>query len=375
MAAPRSTLAERRKKLTSLIYGKPQVFLRACINGAGTSSWEVAIKELPCFIGFVIPSTEPWEILVPEPFIWYLLGCILEALRVLATPVPPHKKAMFHYDIKPANILLGDVDQSRTSRHWFRHYPRPILADFGGVEELPAPDYIYACGAVGYQPFEALGLETQNLTNTWRRRPARNAVPALPVNAPKDTATSIHELGMVCWRAMSLLRPVALLQVPPTPQPFSLATLAGFARQAHPPRHGDDDRPTPPFAAGSTAATTATTTAGGHDAAADAAARRHMAPRGALAPAYSARLVECVYRMLAPVAAERPPLAQLAAEVAGAADGFAQGAWAGPEAPQDWPPHPPLWPRGEGFARPRGVVVAWAKYPLGQAVLNDVYRP
>lgn len=132
---------------------------------------------------------------------------------------------------------------------------------------------------------------------------------------------------MVCWRARSLCRGRSrCCRCRPHRSPSRSRRWPASRAKPHPPRHGDDDRPTPPFAAGSTA------TAGGHDAAADTAARRHTAPRGALAPAYSARLVECVYRMLAPAAAERPPLA---AGVAGAADGFARGAWAGPEAPRD----------------------------------------
>lgn len=85
---------------------------------------------------------------IPEPFLWYLLRCLTEAVAVL------HDQGLFHFDIKPPNILLGRADDSVTSHHWHQNYPTVLLADFGGVNEKNAKDEEHrGMGTPGFMPW------------------------------------------------------------------------------------------------------------------------------------------------------------------------------------------------------------------------------
>ena len=105
--------------------------------------------------------------IVPEPFCWHLLrslaeaALLLEAGRTDPTPLDhPDWTALFHYDVKPLNILLGTPNREAGSQYWQQNYPTPILADFGGVESYPTPqdpdqipEEVLARQTVGYRPF------------------------------------------------------------------------------------------------------------------------------------------------------------------------------------------------------------------------------
>lgn len=58
---------------------------------------------------------------------------------------------MIQTDMKPANILL---DTPETTQSWVRIYPKPLLADFGGVLRLSNAHTIRGQGGTwGFTPF------------------------------------------------------------------------------------------------------------------------------------------------------------------------------------------------------------------------------
>ncbi|KAL1620943.1 hypothetical protein SLS54_005875 [Diplodia seriata] len=453
------------------------------------------------------------KILIPEAFIWYLLFCLAEAAVTLERPVPPNKKAMFHYDIKPANVLLTYPDVSDTSRHWHQNYPVVQLADMGGVHEYPNPDQPETVhrggGTLGWSPwvstldlFAAFNIPANrpkpfmhniscpsqfreqtnvkernkglthhqelnkeqdqrncNAFRSWdgdKRRPASTPAPKpeLPLNPPCRIHTSIYQIGLLAWYGMRL--PISTNQLWLLPQfqrnLFSSdddywRMCARISRIDFPSRHqprnrdegtipprdieavidhffpedddddDDDDDPPPPT----------TTRKRGRKAPArpkrkpkkkkpnphadpllDAAIQRayngrphpYNPPsyyaRNALAPHYSPRLVECVYRCLEPLAENRPSPQQLLAEArdacdadlarwwpgAGTVGGVVAGAGAGQASSRPVVPGPGPWigagrPPEEGrvgMERPRGVILREDKYPIGGQVLRNVYQ-
>ncbi|KAL1645468.1 hypothetical protein SLS58_003777 [Diplodia intermedia] len=457
------------------------------------------------------------NIMIPEAFIWYLLLCLAEAAIVLERPVPPNKKAMFHYDIKPANVLLTYPDVSDTSRHWHQNYPVVQLADMGGVHEYPNPDQPETIhrggGTPGWSPwvstldlFAAFNIpanrpksfmhniscpsqfreqtnvkernkglthhqelnrqvdqEKCNSVRNWngdkRGRPASTPAPKpeLPVNPPCRIHTSIYQIGLLAWYGMRLppnQMSTSQLWLLPQFDPNLFRSevdywhlCARISRTDFPSRHlprnrdegtilvrdieavidhffpedddDDDDPPPPPT-------TTTTTRKRGRkapprprpkpkrkkpnphaDPLLDAAILRAQGgslhpfnlpsypARSALAPHYSPRLVECVYRCLEPLAENRPSPRQLLAEARDACDadlarwwpgggvvgGVVAGDGAGKASSRPVVPGPGPWvgagrPPEEGrvgMERPRGVILREDKYPIGERVLRDFW--
>ncbi|KKY17349.1 hypothetical protein UCDDS831_g06367 [Diplodia seriata] len=371
---------------------------------------------------------------------------------------------MFHYDIKPANVLLTYPDVSDTSRHWHQNYPVVQLADMGGVHEYPNPDQPETVhrggGTLGWSPWELNKEQDQRNCNAFRswdgdkRRPASTPAPKpeLPLNPPCRIHTSIYQIGLLAWYGMRL--PISTNQLWLLPQfqrnLFSSdddywRICARISRIDFPSRHqprnrdegtipprdieavidhffpedddDDDDDPPPPT----------TTRKRGRKAPArpkrkpkkkkpnphadpllDAAIQRayngrphpYNPPsyyaRNALAPHYSPRLVECVYRCLEPLAENRPSPQQLLAEArdacdadlarwwpgAGTVGGVVAGAGAGQASSRPVVPGPGPWvgagrPPEEGrvgMERPRGVILREDKYPIGGQVLRNSYQ-
>ncbi|OJD35403.1 serine threonine protein kinase [Diplodia corticola] len=160
---------------------------------------------------------EQHDVMIPEPFLWYLLRCLAEAAVALEDPVPPHKKAMFHFDLKPQNILLNHADVSATSHHWHQNYPVVQMADFGGVCEYPEPGEpdtaIRGGGTPHWMPWELLQQDDQLECNDYRTTtfPTYRPVPgipgpkpALPVDHPCRSWTSIWQIGLVLYTGMRL---------------------------------------------------------------------------------------------------------------------------------------------------------------------------
>ncbi|KAL1645479.1 hypothetical protein SLS58_003788 [Diplodia intermedia] len=180
------------------------------------------------------------ELVIPEPFAWYLLHCLAQALHFLEKGHNDrHNKAKhpswtpkYHYDIKPGNILLDAPETD--GPEWCRDYPKPILTDLGGAEDWPAmadtdqiPNHVRGGGTPRFSPFELFPHIVQYWSNKERTagpaRPgpahppagfpiavpptiSRRATPhkaALPENTHVRMHTSVHQVGAVLWCAMA----------------------------------------------------------------------------------------------------------------------------------------------------------------------------
>lgn len=145
-------------------------------------------------------TTPRW--VMPEPFCWYLLHCLAEACCVLEKGRPPRLDKggsvavddddnnwtpMFHFDLKPGNILLNSPAKN-PAYWWQRNYPVPMMADLGGLARYPndrnakpdaygivsdQPKYQYprrhylrgisGCGTPGYDPFVSYAKHVEEI--------------------------------------------------------------------------------------------------------------------------------------------------------------------------------------------------------------------
>ncbi|GME27627.1 kinase-like protein [Neofusicoccum parvum] len=200
-------------------------------------------KHLDRTYGKTDAERERWfnkKAVLPEPFLWYVFHCMAEAILFMESgvtdPTQPDDPAwvqadspMIQTDMKPANILL---DTPETTQSWVRIYPKPLLADFGGVLRLSNAHTIRGQGGTwGFTPFEMMGPMEQRIANENRRKgPLRRAVPARgePFAAPIaevsaiGSAASVYELGATMHNLLTLDAPQQLgdagnakLAVPP----------------------------------------------------------------------------------------------------------------------------------------------------------------
>ncbi|KAK8187596.1 kinase-like domain-containing protein [Phyllosticta capitalensis] len=266
---------------------------------------------------------------MPEPFCWYLLHCLAEACCVLEKGRPPRLDKggsvavddddnnwtpMFHFDLKPGNILLNSPAKN-PAYWWQRNYPVPMMADLGGLARYPndrnakpdaygivsdQPKYQYprrhylrgisGCGTPGYDPFELKTLDDQAMVN--RMRPED----PLPWNQKIRIHTTVYQVGVVVHQAM---------------------TKSGNPANGE---DNDDSRHRPrketlPFRRGTTRKSYEEEESTDDDSDGEALQKKLNAkpysPQGALLPHYSHKLVDLVWKCMAPRAFDRPTPTEL----------------------------------------------------------------
>ncbi|KAK7545506.1 kinase-like domain-containing protein [Phyllosticta citricarpa] len=188
-----------------------------------------------------------YQFVLPEEFCWYLLHCLAEASYVLENGEAPSPegsgrdsldpdsaekwKPIFHFDLKPGNILL-DSPATEPEYWWQRNYPVPVVADLGGAARYPNdlskrpayfecpssggskkykyPDtgenmlchrhYVVGHGTPGYSPFEALYARDQKKANSKRREANVTQLPELQL---MRIHTTIYQIGCTLYRGMT----------------------------------------------------------------------------------------------------------------------------------------------------------------------------
>jgi serine/threonine protein kinase len=101
-----------------------------------------------------------WDTYLPEEFLWFVF-CSLAHVAIQMENGPftdletnkPTERSIVHFDIKPANILLGRPDEASM----FTNYPTIKVSDFGlseqtGSDDLRNPSQFWGNGTSDYLP-------------------------------------------------------------------------------------------------------------------------------------------------------------------------------------------------------------------------------
>lgn len=141
--------------------------------------------------------------LIPEPFLWHTLECLMHAAILLEEkarelPESTGSDVIVVFDMKMDNILLASPDQSKS----FPIYPRPHIADLGGAC-LTGPgdlDNIY-----NTQDFQMTrGWVAPEM---WSKDDIRSGPPSeriLPRGTLRGTCTNVWQIGRVLQQMMEL---------------------------------------------------------------------------------------------------------------------------------------------------------------------------
>ncbi|KAF9636174.1 hypothetical protein BFW01_g7069 [Lasiodiplodia theobromae] len=331
---------------------------------------------------------------IPEPFLWYLLRCLAEAVAVL------DGENLFHFDIKPPNILLARADDSNTSHHWHQNYPTVLLADFGGVNEKSAKDEEHrGMGTPGFNPWIGQVILT-GMRPFWPDSQLWD-IPQPPWEAPDQPAPSDDQrkaYEYYCYQISRTDWPKRHPRRARNEQNHSMENVEALKEAFFPGKRDKDIETDPLF--------DALTLRAYDDASADTPLTSYRPSNAvdphfsALRPQYSARLVECVFRCLEPLPADRPTVQDVLEEARDVCRADFERAWPGyPEMgsrqmgvgvePDEYAPYrmrpvvpgPRPWRKGDEDDRnwkqleaPMWLMIRRDKYPISKKVLNDKYK-